>query len=126
MIIGERLRQIREQRNLSQADLEHKTGLLRCHISRIENGHLIPGVDTLEKLARGLKIPLYQLFYDQEEPPALPAPPKQKKNSPDEWGAHGKQAWLWRRFHTLLGKMELGDRDLLLSMAKKMTAKDKG
>ena len=46
--------------------------LVRPHLSRIENGHTVPSVETLEKLARGLEVPLYQLFYEGEEPPALP------------------------------------------------------
>ncbi len=63
MIIGERLRVVREEKNLSQGDVEKRTGLLRCYISRVENGHTVPSVETLEKLARALEIPLYKLFY---------------------------------------------------------------
>jgi len=47
MIIGERLRNIREEKELSQGDIERKTGLLRCYISRVENGHTVPSVETL-------------------------------------------------------------------------------
>jgi transcriptional regulator with XRE-family HTH domain len=63
MIIGERLRALRESRNLSHGDIENRTGLLRCYISRVENGHTVPAPDTLEKMARALGAPLYQLFY---------------------------------------------------------------
>ncbi|MGA2718030.1 MAG: helix-turn-helix transcriptional regulator [Candidatus Acidiferrales bacterium] len=126
MIIGERLRQIREQKNLSQGDIERKTGLLRCYISRVENGHTVPAVGTLEKLARALEIPLYQLFYDGENPPAIPALPKQEKGAAAEWGASGKRARVWQRFHTLLSRMDAGDRNLLLFMAQKMAVKTKG
>ena len=72
MIIGERIRLLREDKNLSQGDIEKRTGLLRCYISRVENGHTVPAIETLEKLARAMEVPLYQLFYDGEEPPALP------------------------------------------------------
>ena len=126
MIIGERLRQIREQKNLSQGDIERKTGLLRCYISRVENGHTVPAVGTLEKLARALEVPLYQLFYDGENPPAIPALPKQEKGAAAEWGASGKRARVWQRFHTLLSRMDAGDRSLLLFMAQKMAVKTKG
>ena len=51
MIIGERLRVVRKRKNLSQADIEKKTGLLRCYISRVENGYTVPAVENLEKLA---------------------------------------------------------------------------
>ncbi len=69
MIIGDRLREMREEKKLSQGDIEKRTGLLRCYISRVENGHTVPAIETLEKLARALECPLYQLFYEGEEPP---------------------------------------------------------
>ena len=51
-MIGSRLKELRESKQLSQGDIEKRTGLLRCHISRVENGHTVPSVDTLEKMAR--------------------------------------------------------------------------
>jgi transcriptional regulator with XRE-family HTH domain len=125
MIIGERLREIRKLKGLSQADLEQRTGLLGCYISRIENGHMIPAIDTLERLAKGLEVPLYQLFYDAEAPPELPAPSDGEKNNLDEWTAHGKQAWVWQRLRTLLGQMDQGDRNLLLCLAQKVASRNK-
>jgi len=110
MIIGERLRQFREQKNLSQGDIERKTGLLRCYVSRVENGHTVPAIETLEKLARAMDVPLYQLFYDGEKPPELPALPKRENG----WGATGKEARFLHRFRTLLSRMEGRDRSLLL------------
>ena len=71
MIIGDRLRVLREQKKFSQGEIEKRTGLLRCYISRVENGHTVPAVETLEKFARALEVPLYQLFYDGDEPPKL-------------------------------------------------------
>src|SRR5205814_3075399 len=72
MVIGDRLRELREGKKFSQGDIEKRTGLLRCYISRVENGHTVPAIETLEKLARALEIPLYQLFYDGDEPPKVP------------------------------------------------------
>jgi len=72
MIIGDRLRNLREEKKLSQGDIEKRTGLLRCYISRVENGHTVPAIETLEKMARALEIPLYHLFYEGEEPPQVP------------------------------------------------------
>ncbi len=69
MMIGQRLRELRESKKLSQGDVEHRTGLLRCYTSRVENGHTVPSIETLEKYARALEIPLYRFFYDGEEPP---------------------------------------------------------
>jgi len=50
MIIGDRLREMREEKKLSQGDIEKRTGLLRCYISRVENGHTVPAIETLEKM----------------------------------------------------------------------------
>ncbi len=68
-MIGERLRTIRESRNLSQGDIEKRTGMLRCYTSRVENGRTVPSIETLAKYAQALEIPLYRLFYDGEEAP---------------------------------------------------------
>jgi len=69
LMIGERLRTIRESKNLSQGDIEQRTGMLRCYTSRVENGHTVPSIETLAKYAQALEIPLYQLFYDGAEVP---------------------------------------------------------
>ena len=103
MIIGERLRALREDKKLSQGDIEKRTGLLRCYISRVENGHTVPAIETLEKMARALEVPLYQLFYDGEEPPELPNLPKRKSSEEMAWGATGKEARFLGRFRRLLG-----------------------
>jgi transcriptional regulator with XRE-family HTH domain len=68
MVIGQRLRELREAKNLSQGDIEKRTGLIRCYTSRVENGHTVPSVVTLEKYARALEVPLYKLFHDGESP----------------------------------------------------------
>src|SRR5580704_13637828 len=69
LMIGERLRKIRESKKLSQGDIEERTGMLRCYTSRVENGHTVPSLDTLAKYAQALEIPVYQLFYDGEAVP---------------------------------------------------------
>jgi transcriptional regulator with XRE-family HTH domain len=62
MDIGKRLRDIRVAKGLSQSDMEKRTGMLGCYISRVENGHTEPSIRTLEKLAKALGIELSQLF----------------------------------------------------------------
>jgi transcriptional regulator with XRE-family HTH domain len=121
MIIGQRLRELREQRNLSQGDIEKRTGLLRCYVSRVENGHTVPAVETLEKLARALEVPLYQLFYDGEEPPTLPNLFKRKTADEIVWGNSGKDARLIADFRRCLSRTNQRDRKLLLFLAQKMT-----
>ena len=120
MIIGDRLRTLREAKKLSQGDIEKRTGLLRCYISRVENGHTVPAVETLEKLARGMEVPLYQLFYDGEEPSELPNLPKRKSADDIAWGSEGKDRQALDRFRRLLGRVDEPDRKLLLHMAQKM------
>jgi transcriptional regulator with XRE-family HTH domain len=116
LIIADRLKAIREQKNLSQGDIEKKTGLLRCYISRVENGHTVPAIETLEKLARAMEIPMYQLFYDGEEPPTERVKLKEK----DGWGSKGADARTLSRFRRLLGRTKPADLKLLLFMAGKM------
>ena len=124
MIIGDRLRALREEKKFSQGDIEKRTGLLRCYISRVENGHTVPAVETLEKLARALEIPMYQLFYDGEEPPKLPNLPKRKSAEDIAWGSTGKDArWLYK-LRRLLVRTEESDRKLLMFMAQKLAKKD--
>jgi transcriptional regulator with XRE-family HTH domain len=120
VIIGDRLREMREEKKLSQGDIEKRTGLLRCYISRVENGHTVPAIETLEKLARALEVPLYQLFYDGEEPPKLPNLPKRKSSEDIAWGSSGKDGRFLNKLRRLLAKTEEADRRLLLHMAQKM------
>ena len=120
MIIGDRLRAMREDKHFSQGDIEKKTGLLRCYISRVENGHTVPAIETLEKMARALEVPMYQLFYDGEEPPKLPNLPKRKSSDDIAWGSGGKDARCLSKLRRLLGKAEEADRKLLLYLAQKM------
>ena len=120
MIIGERLRVLREEKKLSQGDIEKRTGLLRCYISRVENGHTVPAVETLEKFARALEVPMYHLFYDGEEPPKLPNLPNRKNGADHAWGSSGKNARLVAKFCRLFSRMEKSDLGLVLFMAQKM------
>jgi transcriptional regulator with XRE-family HTH domain len=123
VIIGDRLRSIREEKKLSQGDVERRTGLLRCYISRVENGHTVPAVETIEKFARALEVPVYQLFYDGEKPPELPNLPKRRTADDIAWGSSGKDARFLSRFRRLLGNTTDRDRSLLLSIAQKIAAK---
>jgi transcriptional regulator with XRE-family HTH domain len=66
MNIGERLLELRTARNLSQGDIEKRTGLLRCYVSRVENGHTIPSLETLQRWAHALDVEVYQLFFEGE------------------------------------------------------------
>src|SRR6202162_5264970 len=116
MIIGDRLREMREEKKLSQGDIEKRTGLLRCYISRVENGHTVPAIETLEKLARALEVPMYRLFYDGEQPTELPNLPKRKTAEDTAWGSSGKDARWLSKLRRLLARTEESDRKLLMFM----------
>src|SRR6201984_3761899 len=120
MLIADRLRDIREQKMLSQGDIEKRTGLLRCYISRVENGHTVPAIETLEKLARAMEIPMYQLFYDGEKQPELPNLRRRKSSDEIAWGSRGKDARYLNKLRRLLAKTEDGNRKLILYMAQRM------
>ena len=120
MIIGERLRALREQKKFSQGEIEKRTGLLRCYVSRVENGHTVPNVETLEKFARALEVPMYQLFYDSEEPPKVPNLPKRKSKDDIAWGSKGKDARTLAQFCRVFSHMEESDLGMVLFMAQKM------
>ena len=121
MIIADRLRALREAKRLSQGDIEKRTGLLRCYISRVENGHTVPAIETIEKMARALEVPMYQVFYDGDKPPDLPNLPKRKSSDDIAWGSAGKDARYLSKLRRLLAKTEEGNRKLILYMAQKMS-----
>ncbi len=116
MVISDRLRAIREQKDLSQGDIEKRTGLLRCYISRVENGHTVPSIETLEKMARALEVPMYRLFYDGEAPPEIPRLPEGVSADSDEWGSSGESAKFFQRICQVLGRLSQADRKLILHM----------
>ena len=119
MVIGDKLKALREEKNLSQGDIEKRTGLLRCYVSRVENGHTVPSVDTLEKLARAMEIPLYRLFTDDEhvKKPNIPAEAIRSR------AATSKQDSEFRTFAKYFLRMDDKDRGILFHMASKMAAR---
>jgi transcriptional regulator with XRE-family HTH domain len=116
MVIGERLKHLRESKKMCQGDVEHKTGLLRCYISRVENGHTVPAIETLEKMARAMDIPLYKLFCEDDEKPRV----LKLTDTESGWGGGGKDAATLAQFRRLLRRTNEKDRKLLLFMATKM------
>jgi len=121
MYLADKLRQLREAKQLSQGDIEKRTGLLRCYISRVENGHTVPAIETLEKICRALEVPMYQLFYEGEE---LPEAPISSNNAKTDWTSHGRGLRLFTRLRRALSCTTAADRDLLLHMAKRMAGND--
>jgi transcriptional regulator with XRE-family HTH domain len=113
-----RLKQIREWRKLSQGDIEERTGLLRCYISRVENGYTVPSIETLEKLCRALEVPMYQLFYTES-----PEASQNHHNGVRDWASQRKGGRMFSRFVDAVSKMSERDRAVLLDTATKMTGR---
>ena len=109
MMIGATIRSLRLQRGLSQGDIEKRTGLLRCYLSRVENGHTVPSLETLSKIAQSLEIPLAQFFSETPAESELPM----QKISDDEL----RFLTQLRRYSSNLSE---SDKKLLLAMAKKI------
>src|SRR5580658_5500029 len=122
MVIADRLKALREQKNMSQGDIEKRTGLLRCYISRVENGHIVPAIDTLERMAQALEVPMYALFYDGDKPPKQEFPTTGVAMG---WGSSGRDARTLHRFRRLISRTTEGDLRLLLYMAQKMSRRNK-
>lgn len=116
MEIGQKLRELREAKDLSQGDIHKKTGLLRNYTSRVENGFTVPSVETLEKYAYALGIPLYRFFANGEatHAPALPA------SREPAWQLGGKHREELRLFAKAFKHMDEGSRRVLLSLAQEM------
>ena len=118
MVIGDRLKELRESKELSQGDIEKRTGLLRCYISRVENGHTVPAVSTLEKMARALEVPMYKLFHEGEA--AVSVRTSKRPEGSQEWGSKGNDADYLSKLCKLLAKMGPNEQKLLLHMAQKV------
>jgi transcriptional regulator with XRE-family HTH domain len=111
MKIGVTIRGYRLQKGYSQGDIEKRTGLLRCYLSRVENGHTIPSLDTLAKIAEALDLPLSQFFAEE----ALNREMTTQKLTDEEL----RFLTQIRRYSTNLND---SDRKLLLAMVKKFAA----
>jgi transcriptional regulator with XRE-family HTH domain len=125
MAIGARIRQVREQKGLSQGDIERSTGLLRCYTSRVENGHTVPSLETLERFATALGIPLHELFYPGDGPPPTPhlSPRKSLEELAEEDSKEGMDARFLLKLKTLLEHIAESDRQVLITLARKLATR---
>ncbi len=125
MFIGQRIRQLRDQKGLSQGDIEAVSGMLRAYISRVEHGHTVPSLDTLERFAAALDVPLYQLFYNGEDAPPTPnlTPRKPIEELAEQLGSNGSEARLLTMLKGLTSRMVDSDRQLLLDFAGRLASR---
>lgn len=111
--IGEVIKSYRLERSLSQGDIERRTGLLRCYLSRVENGHTVPSLETLAKIAEAMEISLADFF-----PSGVSPQDREKKKmlgemSEDEIRFLGEI----KKYTTTLSD---GDKKLVLDLIRKM------
>jgi len=120
MVIGDRLRQLRNSKHLSQGDIEKRTGLLRCYVSRVENGHTVPSIETLEKLAAAFDVPLWKIFYEGDQPTRPVLPSRELQHSTTE---SVKDRKFYLKLSRLLGRMTEKDRHLLFYAVQRMDSR---
>ena len=112
MNIGETIRNYRLQKGMSQGDIEKRTGLLRCYLSRVENGHTIPSLETLSKIATAMELPLAQFF-------GAGTSENGGKATPQLADDEVRFLTQIRRYSPTLNE---SDRKLVIAMVKKMAA----
>jgi transcriptional regulator with XRE-family HTH domain len=113
MNIGETIRSFRLQKGMSQGDIEKRTGLLRCYLSRVENGHTVPSLDTLSKIAGAMELPLSHFFSE-------PGNSNGSKGLPQLSDDELRFLTQIRRYSSNLND---SDRKLVVAMVRKMAAK---
>jgi transcriptional regulator with XRE-family HTH domain len=120
MALGDRLKTLRELKGLSQGDIHKRSGLMRSYISRVENGHTVPSIETLEKLARALEVPLYRLFFDLDQIPDLPNLPERVTEEQVVTATSPERARFIDRMARLFDQLSEEDRRMLLNAAQRM------
>jgi transcriptional regulator with XRE-family HTH domain len=122
MFIGQRVKRLREHKGLSQGDLERLSGMLRTYISRVENGHSVPSLDTLERFATALNVPLYQFFCETEGSTQTPNLPP-RDGAREKFGANGSEDHFLLELKGLATRMPESDRTLLLDFAIRLASR---
>jgi transcriptional regulator with XRE-family HTH domain len=107
---------------MSQGDVEQRTGQLRCYISRVENGHSVPTLETLQRFAKALGVPMYELFYSGEKGPTTPRLKALEtlEKLAQEGGKAGREARFLLELRTFLVRIPETDRGLFLSLVKEL------
>jgi transcriptional regulator with XRE-family HTH domain len=120
LTIGERLRAYRESKAISQKEMQKRLGLSRCYISRIENGHSIPKLETLKRFADASEVLLFHLVYEDGDlrPPRF-FHERRSRLSKDQVRA-------LEEFSRAFAKVGKRDRELLISLAKRMRRSENG
>ena len=65
--IGKRIRCYRTEKKMSQEELAEKCGLHPAYIGQVERGEKNASIESMQKISRGLEIPLSRLFENIED-----------------------------------------------------------
>ena len=121
--IGQRIRELRKQKGLSQRGMEEASGLHASYVSRVEHGHTVPSLETLEKFAKALDVPLYRLFYSGEQPP--PTPHLTPRKTLEELATESEsEARFLSRLKSLFRSLADSDRSVLLGLARRLAGRE--
>ena len=125
LTIGSRLRDLRRKKKLSQGNIERATGLLRCYISRVENGRTVPSLETLERFAAALDVPLYEIFYNLDQSPASGSNVREALDQMIRRdGKVGSEARFLLALTGLCNQMNDFERQVLLGLARRMATRE--
>jgi len=118
MQMGVRVRELRESKGVSQGEIGRRTGLIRSYLSRIENGHTLPSVAILERIAEALGMRLYEFFSFNEEGVAAPTPMvRANLEGLDEDGVY------YSRLRWFASRIPEEDRSIFLALARALAAR---
>lgn len=122
MGVGTRLRQLREEKKLSQGDITESTGLARSYISRVEHEHTVPSIETLHRFAAALGVPLYKIFYKSEEATvkAMRVSDPSLERQASGGGPAAEEARFLLKMKDISSKLDDSERALLLQFARKL------
>ena len=126
MRIGAKIRQLRKQQGLTQQDIEAKTGLMKCHLSVIENGHKVPALETVERIAAALNVPLCWLFYAGGAASAPSAPRRDHDTAvclAEENMPPGRETRFLLKLRGVCGRMGDFERELFIMLAKRLATR---
>jgi transcriptional regulator with XRE-family HTH domain len=84
LLVGQKIRQIRKSRHLTQADLAARIGVTQSDLSRMENGEYKVGLDTLFRILQVFELSMSHFF---EEPSSAPAAASREAAPFEDWAA---------------------------------------
>ena len=100
-IVGEKIKSIRETKQISVSELAERTGLAEEQINRIENNVDIPSLAPLIKIARALGVRLGTFLDDQDEVGAVVCRKEELNNSTISFSNNAMNARTHMQYHSL-------------------------